>query len=273
MQEERRRGSEMELEADKGDFDAKDDPDIEVEAADDEEEMAPATNDAPLPPHSAQTRRASIAELRERLHKKIAMLHQKRTPNDTAGTTPSTKQELLEERRRQRGELRDQKRRERKEARRQVKVGASGAANEAGSSHSAGLLVDGSATLPSKASTEPEPEPKLSFSQMSFATNETPDLKRKNKYALPSDPKAALVALEARKKREEAKLKKQIESGRDEAFAREQMQEAERWGKAMAAAEGVRIRDNVGALKQTIKRREKSKAKSAKAWYANDCRG
>ena len=51
---------------------------------------------------------------------------------------------------------------------------------------------------------------------------------------------------------------------------REAAQESERWGKALAAAEGVKIRDNVHALKQTIKRRERTKEKSTKAWYVRD---
>lgn len=230
-------------------------------------------------PQLSSTRRASIAQLRERLHNKIQMLHHKRQSQKTDGTEePSTKQELLEARRRQRGEMRDNRRRERKEARRQAKANASAnaktsndaksSATSGGSSRSAGLLVEDPSTSSSATDYAGMPlDGKLSFSQVSFETRNAPDTARKNKYALPSDPKAALAALEARKRKEEAKIQKQIERGQDASQAREAANEAERWGKAMAASEGVRIRDNVHVLKQTLKRRERSKEKSAKSWY------
>ena len=230
-------------------------------------------------PQLSSTRRASIAQLRERLHNKIQMLHHKRQSQKTDGTEePSTKQELLEARRRQRGEMRDNRRRERKEARRQAKANASAnaktsndaksSATSGGSSRSADLLVeDPSTSSPATDYAGMPLDGKLSFSQVSFETRNAPDTARKNKYALPSDPKAALAALEARKRKEEAKIQKQIERGQDASQAREAANEAERWGKAMAASEGVRIRDNVHVLKQTLKRRERSKEKSAKSWY------
>ncbi|WFC94395.1 hypothetical protein MBRA1_001025 [Malassezia brasiliensis] len=217
----------------------------------------------------AVNRRATVAELRERLHKKIEMLHRKRNPNDapTGDTVPSTKQELMEERRRQRGEMRDRRRRERKEARRQAKdQSASKDAGRAktdvsGSSRQAGLLVNDAANPERVASKKPEVESGMSFSHVDFGL----DSQRKNKYALPSDPKTALAMLEARKRKEENRVKKQVERGQDEDQVREAAEEAERWNKAIAAAEGVRIRDNEHLLKQTLKRREKSKAKSSKA--------
>ena len=220
---------------------------------------------------ASRSRRATVAELRERLHNKIEMLHRKRNPNDAkpGDGPPSTKQELMEERRRQRGELRDRRRRERKEARRQAKDQASakdasrGKADVSGSTRQAGLLVGDAAAPERSVAKKAEPESRLNFSHVDFGL----DSQRKNKYALPSDPKAALAALEARKRREESRVQKQVERGQDEEQAREAAEEAERWGKAMAAAEGVRIRDNEHLLKQTIKRREKSKAKSTKAWY------
>lgn len=247
------------------DFDDAGDEEDE-ENDDDEEESVPET------PASAP-RRASIAELRERLHTKIQMLHQQRHPHEaSAPGTPSTKEELLEERRRQRGEMRDRRRRERKEARRQAKAqaGKSSAAERVGptlgSTRTAGALVNAPAAPVTHNDAPPVMEGDLSFSQVSFETTHAPDPQRKNKYALPSDPKSALAALEARQRREEAKIQKRVESGQDAAQVREAMQESERWGKALAAAEGIKIRDNVNALKQTIKRRERAKEKSTKAW-------
>ncbi|KAL4400925.1 ribosomal subunit biogenesis protein [Malassezia pachydermatis] len=244
--------------------------DIETEDADDvHEEKEEADQTSTTQP----TRRATIAELRERLHNKIQMLHNKRHPHDTtAKDGPSTKEELLEARRKQRGEMRDRRRRERKEARKLAKAGVKGTSTDkptlaAGNARSAGLLVhdaNGMTMTPTKS--DDNLDTNLSFSQVSFETSHAPDPARKNKYALPKDPKAALASLEARKRKEEARIQKQIEGGQDAAQAREAALESERWGKALAAAEGVRIRDNVHMLKQTIKRREKSKEKSTKTW-------
>lgn len=241
----------------------------------DEQSEDEATVEAPKEPPSTKTdtpRRASMEELRERLHNKIQMLHQQRHPHEaSASGIPSTKEELLEERRRQRGEMRDRRRRERKEARRKAQAGKSAAGERAtsaaGSARSAGALVETPATSTSHSTTPAAMDGDLTFSQVSFETAHAPDPQRKSKYALPSDPKAALAALEARQRREEAKIQKRIESGQDAAQVREAAQESERWGKALAASEGVKIRDNVNALKQTIKRRERAKEKSTKAWY------
>ena len=66
-------------------------------------EEAPAQEPAPAA-RPAPTRKASIAELRERLHSKIEALHKKRHPHEPTGAAPpNSKQALLEERRRQRG--------------------------------------------------------------------------------------------------------------------------------------------------------------------------
>ncbi|WFD30261.1 hypothetical protein MSPP1_001278 [Malassezia sp. CBS 17886] len=280
MQEERRAAAENEEWEDESE--EVDDEDVEhdghvmdvvsgdqlMEAADGEKIGAAAAASVPA-------RRVSVSELRERLHSKIAQLHQKRNPQETAapGGVPSTKQELMEERRRQRGEMRDRRRNARKEARRLARAqpGAKGRnAAATGASRQPGLPVDEGKAV-SRAQTRASdgtnvPESRLTFNQVSFGTGAAPEAQRRNKYALPSDPKAALAALEARKRKEEARIQKQLSGGQDEAQAREAAGESERWGKAMAAAQGVRIRDNEQLLKQTIKRREKTKAKSTKAW-------
>lgn len=247
-----------------------DDDDNDETDDDNDKSIKSQPNGQPMAP-SAGNRRATVAELRERLHNKIEMLHRKRNPSDapTGDGPPSTKQELMEERRRQRGEMRDRRRRERKEARRQAKDQSASKdtgrakADVSGSSRQAGLLVNDAANPERAAPKKPEVESRMSFSHVDFGL----DTQRKNKYALPNDPKAALAMLEARKRKEESRVQKQVERGQDEDQVREAAEEAERWNKAIAAAEGVRIRDNEHLLKQTLKRREKSKAKSTKAWY------
>ena len=231
-------------------------------------EEAPAQEPAPAA-RPAPTRKASIAELRERLHSKIEALHKKRHPHESTGAAPpNSKQALLEERRRQRGEMRDRRRPERKEARRQAKASGKPAkpaavtAGAQGSTQQAGLLVADSGA---KSRGKDAGNEEVSYGQVSFDSPNVPSTAKKSKYALPSDPKSALAALEARKRKQEAKAKRLAEKHGDE-HAGDALDEEERWGKAMAAAGGVRIRDNEQMLKQTLKRREKAKAKSTKAW-------
>lgn len=214
-----------------------------VDDEDGEEDNTEEMRAAPVAGQSDKpvTRRASISELRERLHSRIETLRRKRNPSYEDAS--SGKQALLDERRRKRGEMRDKERKERTEARKSATTAPSRAP---------GLLVP-------EVKRPAEDPSALSFSQVSFDTAGVPDTVKKSKFALSSDPKTALAMLEARKRREAAKAQRDEDGG-------EAREEAHRWGRAMAAAEGVKVRDNEALLKQSIKRREKSKAKSSKAW-------
>ena len=227
---------------DDDDEDDNDDKDIAIDDDDNFRAEEPSGDHAQSAPDAPVTRRASISELRERLHSKIEALRRKRNPSYEDAS--SGKQALLDERRRQRGEMRDKERQKRTEARKSAAVSAP--------SRAPGLLVP-------ETKRPAEDADALSFSQVSFNTAGVPDAVKKSKFALSSDPKTALAMLEARKRREAAKAQRDEDGG-------EAREEAHRWDRAIAAAEGVKIHDNEALLKQTIKRREKSKAKSAKAW-------
>jgi hypothetical protein len=225
-----------------------------------------------------------IQDLRARLQAKIQGLQSKRKApgllngqdGDGDGdddSVASTKDELLEERRKKRGEMRDKRRQAMKERRRKEKQqsgldkkgsNAAGNASKGGGNTSKppGPLVPSvSSAAASKGADDRFPSD-LAFSSLQFG-DENGQKGKKNRHALPSDPKAALAIVEARKRKEEARQAKRGDV--DEEGAKER-KEREKWSKVEAAAQGVKIRDDEALLKKAAKKKDKIKQKSRKEW-------
>lgn len=300
-----------------GDEDEDEDDDADADAADADDTITSAANAIPPPPVRSQ--HDSITSLRERLQNKIAnMQNRRRIPDATSATganmididdsrdtsldgedsgdgdssVASTRDELLEERRRRRGEIRDNRRRARKEMRRQAMANAnngnsastsgsgnsskdatssrgSGRGSAVGQTQAPGLLVSESKTngksrdygISSSAPTD------LNFSSFQMPGDERDKSKKRDKNALPSNPKQALAMLEARKAKEAARRERQ--GGGDGDAGDESAadgNESAKWSKALSAAKGVKIRDDEALLRKSLKRKEKAKQKSAGAW-------
>ena len=252
-------------------------------------------------------RKASIDALRAKLHAKIAGLQRKRgLPTDArddasedGSSVISSKDELLEERRRQRFDARERKKQEKKEAKLAARAAAK--AKKAGienapNGQKTGKTLNVGTKAPALLVAEPGYGDKrngasgsgasnidvdggsINFSALDFnpvgaagaSLPESSASGKKSKLALPSDPKAALQVLEARKKQEEArraKLAEKLGDAPDALSAKvSQYEENKQWDKVLASATGVKIRDDEKLLKKAAKRKDKQKEKSSKAW-------
>lgn len=268
---------------------------------------ATATNSVIKNVQTEGERKASIDALRAKLHAKIAGLQRKRgLPTDATddasedgSSVISSKDELLEERRRQRFDARERKKQEKKEARAAAKAsikakraGIDNAPNGQKSSNTFNVATKAPALLVAEpgygdkrngasgagASSIDVNGSSLNFSSLDFkplgasgaTLAESSTTGKKNRLALPSDPKAALQVLESRKRQEEARRAKLASKLGDapEALSAKvsEMDEQKQWDKVLASATGVKIRDDEKLLKKAAKRKDKQKEKSSKAW-------
>lgn len=235
-------------------------------------------------------RKASIEALRAKLHAKIAGLQRKRgglldggeEGSEDGGSTISSKDELLEERRKQRNQARERKKQDKKDAKTAAKANkANGAANSTKNvaTKAPALLVaepgyGGKAGASSSAANFDVNNSSINFSSLDFdpvgAAAAALPAGKKNRLALPSDPKSALQVLESRKKAEEAKrakLANKLGEKPQELSAKiSNYEEQKQWDKVLASASGVKIRDDEKLLKKAAKRKDKIKEKSSLAW-------
>ncbi|KAK6497721.1 hypothetical protein TWF481_012124 [Arthrobotrys musiformis] len=185
-------------------------------------------------------------QLKERLAKRIEELRHARKAD--GGEIPRTRTELMEQRRK-----RDEQRKERKkQIRLQAKVLAEKAAESSTpNGNKSDKKKNGVSTLPAN----------YTFGNVNFEdgdklTANLEGIKAAGKKRGPSDVLGALKHAEAKK----ARLAGMNEDKRAD------IQEKDRWSKALKMASGEKLQDDEGLLKKSLKRQDKAKKKSEREW-------
>lgn len=215
----------------------------------DEEESRAANEETPVEMVPMRPTE-SVTVLKEKLHARMAALRQ------GGGGEPGNKDELLEERRKQRATLREKRRKETKERKRAEKEKAKGKKKDVDAQASSAsiknqLLVNDSGFSAGLSNSHDAPLTSIAFSAIAGSTS-----KKAAQLKSSNNPTHALSQLSARKE----KLASLPEEKRKSA------QEKERWSKAEARLEGVKVKDNEALLKKAVKRKEKEKVRSKKKW-------
>jgi hypothetical protein len=186
----------------------------------------------------------SITHLREKLHQRMESLRRGGPVGE-----PSSKDELLEERRKQRAALRENRRKETKERIRMEK----GKQKEKQKNTTAQLLIPAEPSVSKPSTHKSDTTTNVAFSALAGPSSST----SKKNFKLSSNPTQALEQFTSRKDKLAALPEEK----------RRTIETKEKWEKAEARLEGVKVKDDEGRLKKAIKRKEKEKGKSKKTWY------
>ncbi|KAF8345678.1 surfeit locus protein 6-domain-containing protein [Amanita rubescens] len=229
------------------DDDDSEDLDVEMDDVDgeddDEENRSEEGEEAVMPmPESG-----GIEELRKKLHARMAEL---RRGGEAEG---GGRDELLEERRRQRAAMRERRRKETKEKiRRESEVKGKKQHAQEGNK---GVKAKAQLLVPDSQKKSQDTGPQAKYTNVTFSSM-AGGPKKGHHLKVAADPRQALEQITARKE----KLAGMSEE------KRKVVEEGEKWAKAEAKLEGVKVRDDEGRLKKAAKRKEKEKSKSKKAW-------
>ncbi|KAJ7259588.1 surfeit locus protein 6-domain-containing protein [Mycena haematopus] len=206
-----------------------------------------------------------IEALREKLHARMTALRRGGPRFDSVNATPlGDKDALLNERRLQRAAMRERRRKETKEKiRREEEIKGKGkgkdkekdkAANrDKGNITQAQLLVPDDANSRLKPPSHGDTSSKITnvaFSSLAGSSKKSQSLKTN------SNPSQALSQLASRKEKLAALPEEK----------RKSIEEKEKWDKAAARLEGVKVRDDETRLKKAVKRKDKEKVKSKREW-------
>lgn len=238
--------------------DDEDEMNVDAPFHDDELEETTDVDDKVVPMPAS----GGIAALREKLHAKMAALRGARTKE--AGD----KDGLLEERKLQRAALRDNRRKETKE-----KKGKEKARKMQGNITKVRFYLVSAITdvlcsmqMQLLVPDDPSKNPSGSDSQSTHTHVTFPALagsssKKAKHLKTSANPSQALEQLSARKE----KLASMPEE------KRKAIEERDKWDKAEARLEGVKLLDDEARLKKAAKRKEKEKKKSKKDWLVQSC--
>ncbi|KAI7232724.1 hypothetical protein KC330_g5777 [Hortaea werneckii] len=195
------------------------------------------------------------AELQERLRSRIEELRARRKADGPEGKPARSRQELLEQRRKKE----EQRKEAKKEQRRKAK-------EEEQRKREEQLRAGSGSPMPGADMFSPRPqqqkhEDSFNFSRLAFedGTQTNADfsgLQHAPHKKGPRDPRTALEAAQNKQRRV---------SGYD-AEKRADIAEKDLWLNAKKRAHGERVRDDTSLLKKALKRKEKQKGKSEKAW-------
>ncbi|KAL2163413.1 hypothetical protein VTH06DRAFT_5470 [Thermothelomyces fergusii] len=196
---------------------------------------------------------ADTTALRARLEAKLNALRAARKAADAEGKPIRTRQDLIEARRQKQAQRKAHKQEMRRLAKEEEERKREQALNSARNSPGLSPLFE---------QEDDRNANNFAFGRLTFSdgTQLSHDLSYEKsgsaKKKGPSDPKTALLKLEAQKKR----LANMDEEKRKEVL------EKETWLAARKRAEGEKVRDNESLLKKALKRKEKAKKKSEREW-------
>ncbi|KZT65208.1 hypothetical protein DAEQUDRAFT_677242 [Daedalea quercina L-15889] len=220
------------------------------------EDAGPSSAEQPMVPMSES---GGIEALREKLHARMAQL--RRGPKVGGDGEAGSRDELLEERRKQRAAMRERRRKETKEKiRREEEMKGKKAkdkdqSRDKGPSPKTQLLVPDEGPS-SKVGQSQDPKSKYTSVAFSAVASSSGGNKKAAHLKTASNPAQALEQLASRKEKAASMPEEK----------RKVLEEREKWEKAEARMEGVKVHDDEGRLKKAAKRMEKQKQKSKKEW-------
>ncbi|KAJ8083455.1 hypothetical protein PM082_009329 [Marasmius tenuissimus] len=233
-----------------------DDSDSDADDDDAEEDISMAVD---MDSDDDEQTRRSYGHLRAKLHAKIHSLRRGGGNRDTPASA-TDKDTLLEERRHQRAAMRERRRKETREKKRREEEMKNTKSKSKQQSDKV-QAVQAKPTKPQLLVPSPHPLstiPKSSkLTTIAFSSLPNPSSSSSSsRHKTTSDPTQALSQLTTRK--EKLALLPDAQ--------RKQAEERDRFEKAQARLDGVKVRDDEGRLKKAVKRKEREKVKSKKAW-------